>query len=94
MPMTERLRNIRKQLERGDTDRVIKTLDSFIRNHPSPGDESFYLLGNAYRKKGDWQRAMNCYLEAAARNPESPAVAAKEMLTAILDFRCKDLYNQ
>ena len=30
----------------------------------------YYLLVNAYRKMGDWQQALNNYLEAIERNPE------------------------
>ena len=36
---------------------------------------------------------MECYLEAIALDPESPAVQAKEMLDNIFAFYCKDLYN-
>ncbi|MBO5507222.1 MAG: tetratricopeptide repeat protein, partial [Bacteroides sp.] len=57
-------------------------------------DEPYYLLGNAYRKMGDWQQALNNYLEAIERNPESPAVSARDMLMNILNFYNKDMYNQ
>ena len=55
--------------------------------------EEFYRLGNEFRKKGDWQQALNNYLEAIALDPESPAVEAKEMLEDILNFYHKDSYN-
>jgi len=32
-------------------------------------------------------------MEAIALDPESPAVAAKEMLDSIMSFYCKDFYN-
>ena len=48
--------------------------------------EEFYRLGNEFRKKGDWQQALNNYMEAIALDPESPAVEAKKMLEDILDF--------
>ena len=41
--------------------------------------EEYYQQGNAWRKQGD--------------DPESPAVAAKEMLDDIMSFYCKDYYN-
>ncbi len=56
-------------------------------------DEKEYRLGNEFRRKGDWQNAMNHYLEAVSINPESPAKGALEMLRDILDFYNKDIYN-
>ncbi len=55
--------------------------------------EEFYILGNEYRRKGDWQHALDNYLEAIALDPDSPAVEAKKMLDDILNFYCKDFYN-
>ena len=55
--------------------------------------EEFYNLGNEYRRKGDWQQALNNYMEAIALDSESPAVEAKKMLEDILDFYHKDAYN-
>ena len=55
--------------------------------------EDFYQQGNEHRRKGDWQQALNCYLEAIALDPDSPAVEAKQMLDDILDFYHKDSYN-
>ena len=54
---------------------------------------AFYLKGNEYRRQGNWQEAINCYLEAIERDPESPAVQAKQMLDDILNYYNKDLYN-
>ena len=55
--------------------------------------EEYYQLGNEYRRKGDWQQALNKYLEAIALDPESPAAQAKEMLDDILNYYHKDYYN-
>lgn len=55
--------------------------------------EDYYKQGNAYRQQGDWQAAMNSYMEAIALNPDSPAVQAKEMLERIYRFYHKDTYN-
>ena len=55
--------------------------------------EEYYKLGNEYRKKGDWQMAINDYMESIALDPDSPAVQAKEMLDDILNFYHKDYYN-
>jgi len=59
-----------------------------------PNDTLYYLLGNAYRKKGDWQGAINNYLEAMELNPQSPAANAYSIANEILDFFNKDMYNQ
>lgn len=55
--------------------------------------EEYYKQGNEYRRQGDFQQAMNCYLEAIALDPDSPAVEAKKMLDDIMNFYCKDMYN-
>lgn len=53
----------------------------------------WYEKGNKYRKQSNWQEAINCYLEAIALDPDSPAVEAKQMLEDILNFYNKDAYN-
>lgn len=55
--------------------------------------QELYKRGNEYRKNGDFQQAMNCYLEAIAIDPESPAQTAKEMLESVINFYHKDYYN-
>ena len=55
--------------------------------------QELYLKGNAYRKQGLWHEAINCYIEAANLDPDSPAVEAKRMLDDIMNFYCKDMYN-
>lgn len=55
--------------------------------------EEWYQKGNGYRRQGDWQHAINCYLEAIEQDPSSPAVEAKQMLEDILNFYNKDAYN-
>lgn len=92
--MTEQLQDIRTLIDQGETERAIDALTNFIRNDAHANDEAYYLLGNAYRKKGDWQQALNNYLEAIARNPQSPAVSARDMIMNILNFYNKDMYNQ
>lgn len=55
--------------------------------------EEYYLEGNKWRKKGDFMKAQNCYMEAIALDPDSPAVTALEMLNDIQNFYHKDYYN-
>ena len=55
--------------------------------------DELYERGNAFRKQGNWQEAINCYMEAIELNPDIPAVEAKAMLDDILNFYNKDAYN-
>ena len=73
---------------------AIGLLEEYVSSAPVPSDRAYYLLGNAYRKKGDWQGAINNYLEAIEINPDSPAKNAYSIANDILDFYNKDMYNQ
>ena len=55
--------------------------------------EEFYKRGNEFRKQGNWQMALNNYMEAIELDANSPAVEAKKMLEDILNFYDKDSYN-
>ena len=52
--------------------------------------EEYYEQGNAYRKAGNWQEAINCYIKAVELDPDSPAVEAKRMLDDIMNYYHKD----
>ena len=80
-------------IQEGKLDDAIQLLLQQIQNNDC-NDEPYYLLGNAYRKQGNWQLALNNYLEAIARNPNSPAVNARQMVMDILNFYNKDMFNQ
>ena len=85
---------IRALLDTDKADDVITLLDSWQKEGGAMDDTLFYLLGNAWRKKGNWQMAMNNYLEAIHLNPESPAQQALDIANEILNFYNKDMYNQ
>ena len=55
--------------------------------------QDYYEQGNAYRRQGNWQKALECYAEAIELNPDSPAVHARDMLNSILGFYSKDALN-
>ena len=55
--------------------------------------DEWYRLGNEHRRKGDWQHAMECYMEAIELDAQSPAVEAKQMRENIMNFYNKDAYN-
>ena len=85
---------IQALLDSYEVDEAISLLDGY-RTAGGPMDDTlYYLLGNAWRKKGNWQMAMNNYLEALNINPDSPAKQALNMANDILDFYNKDMYNQ
>lgn len=73
-------------------DEAIRLLDEIIDTDPQ-NDEAYYLRGNAWRKKGNMQLAINNYLEAMEINPESPARQAHAMMMKIMNFFNKDMYN-
>ena len=89
--MKERISSL---LEQNDADGAIAELERWSALGGEMDDGLYYLLGNAWRKKGNWQMAMNNYLEAVNLNPESPAVQALEIAEEILAFYNKDMYNQ
>ena len=85
---------VRDLLEASQADDAIALLEKFRQGGGEMTDTLFYLQGNAWRKKGNWQMAINNYLEAVALNPESPAKQALEIANEILAFYNKDMYNQ
>ena len=81
-------------LDAHKADEAIRLLEDFMAGGGVMDDTLYYLLGNAWRKKGNWQMAMNNYLEAININPDSPAKQALDIANEILDFYNKDMYNQ
>lgn len=53
----------------------------------------YYEQGNALRQQGRWAEAINCYIQAATLDPDSPAAEARRMLENILNYYHKDSYN-
>ena len=92
--MKEKLNTIKELIKEGKLDIAIEQLNAYIQSDTTQDDEPYYLLGNAYRKQSNWQMALNNYLEAMERNPESPAANAHQMMMDILNFYNKDMYNQ
>lgn len=91
----EQLETIKELINQGDVNRAIKALDSLLTFTDFAGkDEVYYLRGNAYRKQGNWQQALNNYQSAIEINPQSPALEARKMVMDIMEFYHKDMYNQ
>ncbi len=92
--MDELLISIKKQINDGDVCGAIGQLQELLASSSGASSDAYYLLGNAYRKQGDWQGALNNYQEAIAIDPDSPAAEARNILLVILNFYNKDMFNQ
>lgn len=90
----EALITIKEFINQGNVEQALRLLDEFLQGNSEPQDEAYYLRGNAYRKQGNWQQALNNYQYAIDINPDSPAREARRMLIDILSFYNKDMYNQ
>ena len=88
------MKNRKTEKNRGDIENALQALEEFLQTEPVGKDEAYYLMGNAYRKLGDWQKALNNYQSAIELNPDSPALQARKMVMDILNFYNKDMYNQ
>ncbi|MDR0895869.1 MAG: tetratricopeptide repeat protein [Prevotellaceae bacterium] len=91
--MDDELTSIKELVDRGEVARAIRLLDDLVTVGVPPLDEAYYLRGNAYRKQGNWQQALNNYQHAIEINPQSPADQARRMVMDILNFYNKDIYN-
>lgn len=92
--MTDELNDIKQLISDGNTQTAIERLINFITKSTDQKDKAYYLMGNAFRKQGNWQGALNSYQEAIQINPESPAADARAMVMDILNFYNKDMFNQ
>ena len=92
--MKELLERTRKMIKDGETDEAIVLLENITKSEKVFSEEVYYQLGNAYRKQGNWQGALNNYQEAININPDSPAKDARQMIMDILNFYNKDMFNQ
>ena len=92
--MEELFSTIKEQINEGLLSEATERLQQIIQTDIKHADQAHYLLGNIYRKRGDWQGALNHYQEAIDLNPNSPAKEARSMAMDILNFYNKDMFNQ
>ena len=90
----EQLNTIKELINKGNIEQAIQMLDEALQTDMPDKDEAYYLKGNAYRKQGNWQQALNNYQYAIDLNPEGPALHAHRMAMDILNFYNKDMFNQ
>ena len=58
----EQMETIKELINQGDVNKAIEALDTLLTQSDFAGkDEVYYLRGNAYRKQGNWQQALNNY---------------------------------
>jgi tetratricopeptide (TPR) repeat protein len=92
--MDSSLEAIKELINQGEIEEAIERLDSYLLTCTTDKDKVYYLKGNAYRKLGNWQQALNCYQSAIDLNSESAAIHARDAIKDILSFYNKDMYNQ
>lgn len=90
----EPLQTIKELIEKGKVEQAISQIDPMLHTDAPAQDVLYYLRGNAYRKQGNWQQALNNYRCAVDINPQSPAQQAYNMVMDILNFYNKDMFNQ
>ena len=92
--MTADFENIEQLLRDSKPDEAIAQLGAYL---ATPGasclDVAYYLLGNAYRQKSDWRKAISNYNRSVQLNPDGPAKTALQTANEILNFFNHDLYN-
>lgn len=84
---------IQKQIAEGNVNQTIIELNEYLLSDEFSKDTVYYLLGNAYRKLGNWKEALNNYQYAIDVNPLSPAKQARAMVIDIMNFYNKDMFN-
>lgn len=77
MTIEERYNEIRNLISNEKVEEAMEKVDEIISQNSSL-DMPYYLKGNIYRKKQDWQKAINFYSQAIEINPSSPANDARK----------------
>lgn len=90
--MEQRYTEIKQALNQGCVDEALKLADTAI--SVCPNDAMLhYLRGSVFMKMGNWQMAMNNLIRSEQLDANGPAKEARRMLTDIMDFYYKDMYN-
>ena len=56
--MSTHLMKIKQMIQEDELNTALSYLNDLIQHQPD-NDEAYYLLGNIYRKQGNWQMALN-----------------------------------
>ena len=96
--MRRQLEKIRELIGAGMPDEAIRQADKLLIDdegvHEKEKARLLYLKGLAYMKYSDWKRALGWFMQSQDFDAEGPAVEARQMLTDIMDFYNKDMFNQ
>lgn len=87
------LNDIKALIDQEDFTEAEAQLKEFITLQPN-NDQAHFLLGNLYRKREDWEGALNEYQAAMDINENSPARLAYNAIQEVLAFYNKDMFNQ
>ena len=83
---------IKKEIDEGHPNVAISLIEQQLQRHESDA-RLHYLRGCAYMKKSDWKSALDSLLRSEQLDSNSPAAEARQMLSDILNFYYKDMYN-
>ena len=85
--------HIQEALAQNDANEALRLI-ALIQEDRRHDAELLCLEGKAYLKKSDWRRAQNAFLKADHISPDGTAKQYLHMLSSIMDFYNKDMYNQ
>lgn len=96
--MRRLLEKIRELIGTGMPDEAIRQADRLLADneglHEDDKSRLLYLKGLAHMKYSDWKKALDCFMQSQELDAEGPAVEARQMLTDIMNFYNKDMFNQ
>lgn len=86
------LKEIKNIIDNNEIERAIALLNEIIEQDVNC-EEAYFMLGNAYRKLGDWKGAISNYCKAKELNPSGDGAKAYEATIEIMNFYDIDRYN-
>ena len=89
----ERLNTIKELINQGNVEQAIQQLDEILQTDFPGKDEATTCGGNAYRKQGNWQQALNNYQYAIDLNPK-PGTTCLSNGYGHPELLQQDMYNQ
>lgn len=91
--MAEKYFEIKQLSGEGKYEEALEIISALLEKHPDDGD-LLYLQGTVLSKCGRVGEAMDAFLRASGGDTSSPAGVRAQMLSNILEFKNKELYNQ